>query len=112
MSELETLLVDALQAIEKRITATELAQQFIAIHLRSINTENTRALSQTLKNVSVSAEVEINNYCRTYLAHLAKLLDGDLDTPIWGLKKPVSIEPNNPIPWLRGVIEGGKSEKT
>lgn len=112
MSELEKLLAEALQSVEQRVTATELAQQFLLMSWRSLDAESALVLSQNLKNVAASEKVETHKYCRKYLSHLAEILSGNLDTPIWGLNKPaITPDPTNPIPWLRCVIEGGKSTK-
>lgn len=109
MSEFDPLLVEALQSLEQRITATEVVQQLLVASWRSLNPESAKALSQTLKNVATSEEVEANGYCRKYLSHMAEHLGGNLDVPIWGLSKPdTAPDQASPIPRLRLVVDDGK----
>jgi hypothetical protein len=55
-----------------------------------------------------SPKVEIDSYVLKYLAYLGKLLDGNLDMPIWGLEKLPAPEPGNLPVWLKAIIEGAK----
>ncbi|RJP76472.1 MAG: hypothetical protein C4522_17955 [Desulfobacteraceae bacterium] len=111
MDEFEGLLVEALQILEHRITAIEVTQQITFMMLHSQNNEDANRIANTFKNIAKSDKLETNERCREYLIHLAKHLNGDRDVPIMGLNKLSDPpDPLNPIPWLRGIIEGGANK--
>jgi len=110
-NETANLIVKALHEMDKRISSVEAAQQLIAITLRGMSEKDGTLLATNLRNIINSHIVEGNEIISQYFVNLADHLEGKTDTPIIGLLKssPPPAE-NEPIPWLRAVIDGGKTD--
>jgi hypothetical protein len=104
-SEFE-LLIEALQIMEGRIKATEVSQQLMAAHLADAHPDIAENIASTMNNVSQSEHVDAAPEVRDFLVLMAKHLNGDHDAGIRGLLN--SAPEKEPIPWLKGVIDGGK----
>ena len=107
MTENERLLLEALQKIEARLRATEIGQQLICMHLSQLDNEFIGNIADTFENISASKEIQVTEEMELYFSAIASQLRGAVDSEIRGLL--FAEQPKDPIPWLKGVINGGKS---
>lgn len=102
-------LVEAVTVLLQRNDAVEVAQQLLCMHLSSKQTQFANDAASTFQKISESEQVEADEHTRKYLSHLARMLRGDQDAPIWHLQKaPPPDKTEDKVSWLRGVIDGGK----
>jgi len=107
MNEEFELLIEALRVIDGRIRATEVSQQLMAAHLADSQPEVAENIAKTMESIACSEQIETAPEVRDYLLVMAKHLSGNQDADIQGLLKAVPAK--EPIPWLKGVIDGGKN---
>ena len=104
------LLIGAIMRMEGRIRATEVSQQLMAAHLADLEPEIAKNMADTMGSISESDQIETEPKVRDFLALMAKHLRGDHEAELLGLLKPAPEQ--EPIPWLRGVIDGGKNSSS
>jgi len=101
------IVAKAILKLNDEVRATQAAQQLITFQLQQLAPDHAEALATTMENIARSESVEASDIVREHLSHLSRSLKGDFDAPIIGLLKPAPEE-NDPLHWLRGVIDGGK----
>lgn len=97
----------AIITLQDEIRATQVAQQLITVQLHQLAPDHAEALAATMDNISKTDSLVTSDIVREHLAQLSRSLKGDIDTPLIGLQRP-EPKKNDPLHWLRGVIDGGK----
>ncbi|GAA5219021.1 hypothetical protein ACFSJ3_16835 [Corallincola platygyrae] len=88
MSDLD--LQHELNAVHRRLTAIEVAQQLMANQLKEMSPESARRLASALENVAFTDKMVVDDHVRGHLKHLAHMLNSQFTPPISGIGAPLS----------------------
>ncbi|TAA45218.1 MULTISPECIES: hypothetical protein [Corallincola] len=88
MSDLD--LQHELNAVHKRLTAIEVAQQLMANQLKELAPDSAKRLASALENVAFTDKMLVDEHVRGHLKHLAHMLNSQFTPPISGIGEPLS----------------------